>query len=990
MWVTVKSYPHFFCVYAEIVLLGILSREARCVISMHILCPEMNEYLHEMIKKYNLKHTMKRFLVTLLLAFGHYLVYSQAVYNKVGGVAFRVDDHQLAYKWRSFDSIFNKYGYKFSLGLDAQRIVPDTAAYNALHEVSAHGHEIMDHTAYGTTAYSWVHTLKDTSYFSGKKGVDHINANRICFKVDSVYTLTDTTEGTVNLYGNTIISNLPGEFKNIYGNPYFSNMYFPTKNMVVTWYNLQNKNVNDPDTAQFRSYWQETITLDTVMNMPYHKITGYDIKMSPDAIKLMVERSLYLYDSLQFPRPKTWIQPGGQFAQFTSAELKKYMGDMYGYTAAATYVNTSLKMYNEVDSLKQKRFADQNPDINEESNNLAPIIKAIADNSARHLHSFTLSHFLNPLGGWSGYIARVDSLLAWCRDNQIPIRTINQWASIQFDSIPNPYVNAIPEQWRDIDKDGTPDGFAPPFGTFDTTDGVARSKGLSIKRTGSGSFFAINLLGGFEKGWNRLSMYTKGKPGDSVRVAISFNEIPYSAKYYNLAANTDNWQEVSMMVYLDPRASRMSFQVNALRNASVGEIKLAGVQLRKKSEIKVKPGARFIVRADEKFPTINVNQFVIDSFYTSNQYRVSNSSATTLSVQLDTFSNILTVSKPALIWTGTDSVFIRVSNPDNTMDSGYVYFESRNPRICAGSSIVLRVDKNAGSNFKWSDPNNVFTGDTLAVSPTQTTHYYFQYVDKNNKDVYAEFNIEVDTQKPTIHFASDTIICYGKSAVFTITDAGKISWADSTGRVLTQGNTWLYANPMNSLKMNIINQIGSCTSQKSVQIQVNPTTILKKKAYTISLIKGISGTVDLGITRKDITAVLINSPYNKFTYSSGVILFDPKSNFSGKDTAVFVLSDMHCANDTIQVVVNVSNSGIIESSENVHYRIYPNPASAYVGVEIASAAELVLYDLSGRECIKTNMHAGYNRVQTEQLPTGIYLIKITVENRASFAKFVKE
>lgn len=932
---------------------------------------------------------MKRIFFTSIFFFAFIHLYSQAVYNKVGGVAFRIDDHQLPYKWHDFDSIFNKYGYKFSLGLDAQRIVPDVPAYNELHNVAAHGHEFMDHTAYGTTAYSWVHTLKDTMYFYGKKGVDHIATNRICFKVDSVFTGTDTNEGTLNLYGNTVISTKNGEFSNIYGNPYFSNFYFPSKKMVVTWYNLQNKNSNDPDTAQFRSYWQETITLDTVLNMPYHKITGYDIKMNSDAIKLMIERSLYLYDSLQLPRPRTWIQPGGQFAQFNQTEVKKYMADMYGYNAAATYVQTSLKMYNEVDSMKTKRFAVQNPDFSEESNSFQAMIKTISDNSARHLHSFALSHFLVQTNVWSAYLSRVDSLLAWCRDNNIPVRTINQWASIMFDSIPNPFANAIPEFYKDLNKDGTPDGLAAPFGNFDTTDGVARSKGISISRTNSGSFFAINLLGGFEKGWNRLSAYTKGKPGDSIRVAISLNEIPFSAKYYNLAANTDNWQEVSTMVYIDPRASRMTFQINALRNSNVGEIKLSGAQLRKNSSIKIKSGVTFSVRADENFPTIFANQFVIDSFYTINEYQARITTANKLQVMYDSISRSITIKKPGLLWVGKDSLKVFAMNPDKTIDSGWIYFESINPRVCKGSSIKLKVDKTAGTNFKWTDPNFVYFGDTLLVSPTQTTLYNFQYLGNDNKDYYEQVTIEVDKVKPNINFPTDTIVCLGSTPVFSIADSGKIEWLNTFSNQVTKGNTLIIPAINLDQQYSISNALGSCKAVSTLNVKVNPLKLITKKNFNINLIKGNSGTVDIGVSA-NAYGILLNAPYNKFTYTNGTVLFDPKTNFTGKDTAIYLITDKHCAFDTIKVLVNVSVNGVNEIGNENKIIVYPNPASQQITIESSIKGNLEWLDISGRVISRMKVEMPRQELNLQDIPSGVYILHFSSGELNTYLRFIKE
>ena len=258
-----------------------------------------------------------------ILIVGSNPTFAQSVYNKVGGVAFRIDDHQTAAKWRDFNGVLEKYGFHYSLGIDIQRVTFDTSSVNALKEVVADGNELMDHTPYGNTCYLWVYNLADTLLFIGHPGLDHINKNRICLKTDSVITTSVLGEGLVDLVGDKLISRNPGEFKNMYSPAYYSNIYLPGKNKICAWFNLQNLYSLDPDTVQLRTYWQETFPNDTAFGIPHHRLTGYDIKMTNPALNLLVERSLFLYDSLGFPRPLTWVQPGGSYTQLSASEVKQ-------------------------------------------------------------------------------------------------------------------------------------------------------------------------------------------------------------------------------------------------------------------------------------------------------------------------------------------------------------------------------------------------------------------------------------------------------------------------------------------------------------------------------------------------------------------------------------------------------------------------------------------------------------------------------------------
>ena len=937
---------------------------------------------------------MKKYILSALTILIVTSVFSQSVFNKVGGICFRVDDHQIGgSKWRDYNRVFNKYGFKFSLGIDAQKLLTDTAGVNALREVAASGHELMDHTPSGTTAYiTFASNQKsDTLFFAGKKGVHHINniQNRVCLSIDSVITGTTINEGLVDVFGNTVISQSNGEFKDFSSPISISNLYFPTMNLVCTWNTLQNKNQNDPDTVLINNYWQESLKLDTMRGIPFHKLTNTDIKMTKDALKLLIERTQYVYDSLGLPRPKTWIQPGGPCAQLNKQEVKELMGYEYGFTAGATYPNPSFKLYNEVDSLENKRFALQNLDINDESNYFQSLINIVADNSAKHTHSFTLSHFFKPIGGWDAYIGRTDSLLAWCQTNNIPVRNTNKWASILFDSTPNPYVNIIPELYTDLNYNGIPDGYTGPFANFDSTDGVQRSKGRSMSRSTSGMLFSINLLGGVEKGWNRLSMHTKGSlPTDSFRVAINLPELPNSNKFYNLAANTSDWREVSTMVYIDPRASRINFQVNALRNNNTGLAKISGVQLRKLSNIRVATNYKKSITTDKSFGIFSLNQFVIDSAYSPLEFKANIKNGNMVSANVDSISGSVNIRKPSIFWVGIDSMMVSANNNDKTSDSAYIYVEAAYPRICTGSKITLKSDATYGSNFTWIDGGNEVNADSITYTPAQSAWYMVKYTNLNNNIVMDSIYVNVDTQKPSITIAKDTIICKNSSALFTINNPGSITWTDLNNNVLANGPSYQLSNAIADLKLYINNTINSCSAKDSINVTVRPNKILIVKVISKLINTGNSTTFDIAVPSYA-SVTLLNSPYNTFSYQNGVVLFNPKNSFNGKDSALFLVSDGRCAFDSIWLKVSVGGSGI-NQIELETFKVFPNPTKGDVTIDITSNGSMRIFNLLGQLVLQLPLNTGKNYINIGNLNKGVYTIQIVANEKVLNRTLIKE
>jgi hypothetical protein len=940
---------------------------------------------------------MKKLIYSIILAVLFSNLSGQNIYNKTGGVCFRFDDHQPAYKWRDLNALFNKYGYKFNLALNPERILTDTAAYNALREVMASGHELMEHTPSHTTAqisFSTAHK-EDTLWFMGKKGIDHITiaTGKVCLEVDTFYIDNYTGEGLVNIYGNTIISVDPGEFKDLSSPINYSNLYLPTKNMLGTWNSLRNKNPNDPDTIIIQNYWQETVPLDTVMAVPYHRLTVSDIKMTNDALKLLTERSLYIYDSLGFTRPKSWIQPGGSFAQLNKEEAKDFLGANYGFTAAATYVEPSLKMYNEVDSLQNKRFAIQNPDFSDENNTLEAMITSIADNSARHANSYTLSH-LNPRLNWTDYINRMDSLLAWIRDNNIPVRRFNEWASIMFDSMPNPYTNVIPEFYRDLNQNGIADGVVVGSGTLDSNNGVARSQNIGLSRTANGSFFAINSLGGFEKGWNRFSVYTKG-PGakDSVRIGIGFPEIPNSQMYFNLPANTTDWTEVSTMIYLDPRATRMTFQISASRNIPTGSVQISGVQLRKKSNIKVKPLKTINITTDKFFADMPAETYINDSAYKNNEFAVTiTAPANVLQVSINNATNALLVKKPSLFWVGKDSVKVVANNPDNTTDSGFISFAATYPHICIGSDVLLKGNPAYGTGYKWHIGTTTKTADSVIVAPTTNTWYKVEYTDLGSHPATDSIFIEVDSISPIIDFTNDTILCLGSNASLTVNNTGNVQWFDTDSNLLQQGNTFTINPVTRPILLYIVNSIKSCVIKDTVNVRANLVKIIQQKVLYKEFIQGKANSTGFGVViPAGVKMVPLNTPINTFT----ILLQDSVSytappSFRGADSAVYLITDSVCSFDTLILKVVVQRNLAAPQLQAQNINIYPNPGGNNLFIRIDNAATVHIYNVLGSFVMKQPLTEGENSIDITALSKGVYLLKLETDTGTLTQRFVKE
>ena len=70
--------------------------------------------------------------------------------------------------------------------------------------------------------------------------------------------------------------------------------------------------------------------------------------------------------------------------------------------------------------------------------------------------------------------------------------------------------------------------------------------------------------------------------------------------------------------------------------------------------------------------------------------------------------------------------------------------------------------------------------------------------------------------------------------------------------------------------------------------------------------------------------------------------------------------------------------------------LYPNPANEQVTFTLDSDAQVIVFDMTGRQVSETNMAAGNAQLNVSELESGIYFVNFRYANGSStVAKFVK-
>jgi len=92
---------------------------------------------------------------------------------------------------------------------------------------------------------------------------------------------------------------------------------------------------------------------------------------------------------------------------------------------------------------------------------------------------------------------------------------------------------------------------------------------------------------------------------------------------------------------------------------------------------------------------------------------------------------------------------------------------------------------------------------------------------------------------------------------------------------------------------------------------------------------------------------------------------------------------------TESFMVDICTS-VAEMENEVSYSVFPNPMNDVLNITSKENATAFIYDLSGKEIIKTNIYQGTSSVDVSELQRGIYFLSITNLNTISTQKIIKK
>ncbi len=312
----------------------------------------------------------------------------------------------------------------------------------------------------------------------------------------------------------------------------------------------------------------------------------------------------------------------------------------------------------------------------------------------------------------------------------------------------------------------------------------------------------------------------------------------------------------------------------------------------------------------------------------------------------------------------------------NTINNGY-----NNAGPC--KNCAYYVDNTGGTTIQADGFTTLLTAWCLVV-PCQTYHFKIAIADRYDKSL--DSWVWLDTSPSSTgsgNLTGASMVCKEESVVYSIPNSSSFTqyiWSLPNGATGSSDSNSIVVNFGNNAQSGIITLSGLSTcgidTLTSILVTVNPkppTPTITQTANTLHS-SAISG----------------NQWYNA---ASGIIIGDTTQTLSPTTNGDYfvIVTANGCSSDSSNHFHYV-NAGIEENENNNGIKVYPNPVSNELVIEMVGNKEKVsfeIYNSIGQSIYKGNL-IEKTIVQTTNFAQGVYIIKLENGKVFEFKKIVKE
>ena len=321
----------------------------------------------------------------------------------------------------------------------------------------------------------------------------------------------------------------------------------------------------------------------------------------------------------------------------------------------------------------------------------------------------------------------------------------------------------------------------------------------------------------------------------------------------------------------------------------------------------------------------------------------------------------------------------------DTLDNIFVIGEFMSDSMWL-DTMLLRNKKGTAQDIfiaKYNSKGDLIWGKVLDGIENNSDNANSAIIDtKGNLYICGEFReseILFDTIKLKRHSEQDVfIVKYNNN--------GKALWAQNAGKDRHNAATSLAKNGYGGVFM-----AGAFSSS---EIVFASDTLINRDG------KGF-GTNDLFIVNYDSNGKVLWTKKNGGNSDDGIlsIATDSKNNIfvSGwlyEDTIKFgttIISDINAQEPDIFVAKlssNITTTAVDENKNNLNTKIYPNPAENLFTIEGENMQGINIRSMEGKLIYQSTSHSNSCRIQTENFPSGIYLVEVRSKDEVQIQKII--
>lgn len=287
--------------------------------------------------------------------------------------------------------------------------------------------------------------------------------------------------------------------------------------------------------------------------------------------------------------------------------------------------------------------------------------------------------------------------------------------------------------------------------------------------------------------------------------------------------------------------------------------------------------------------------------------------------------------------------------------------------ICSGAIDVSVSGGSQPYTYQWS--NNIVTQDASNLCAGT----YQQTVSDNANCSIVNTYVVNDAVVLAVSITNDSILCSGESAVVTASVSGGTSpYSYNWGSGITTSSASLAAGNYTLT----ITDNNSCSVTQSV--------LLTEPDSQLIAIDNTSNDNGTGNGAINISVSGGSAPYT-FNWSNGAVTEDVAQLISD-NYSITVTDAKGC--ETILSNISILNTGIsnITSDEII---IYPNPFHQTLQITVTSDGEISLYNAQGVLLRSESIKAGANKIDVSSLPPSLYVAQLTVGDKISHIRLIK-